>query len=147
MNMKEKARMLGAIDYGFVEYIGGHKAFPQPTFCEIFFYEDRFDIGAGISVKYSKIKDLTNSNEMKRETDRLAAGLLFAPLALAYLFKKNHVYTIIEYGDGVDTQKIVLDFEKSANYAQGLIYRKMLESRASPKGSVNPKNSGSGSPF
>ena len=79
----------------------------QPTLCEIFFYEDRFDIDAG-----SKIKDLTNSNEMKRETDRLAAGLLFAPLALAYLFKKNPVYTIIEYDDGVDTQKIVLDFEE-----------------------------------
>jgi hypothetical protein len=57
MNMKEKARLLGAIDYGFVEYIGGHKAFPQPTLCEMFFYEDRFDIGAGISVKYSKIKE------------------------------------------------------------------------------------------
>jgi hypothetical protein len=147
MNMREKARLLGALDCGFVTYLGGHKKFPQPILCEIFFYEHRFDIGTEISVHYSKIKDITNSNEMKRETDRLAAGLLFAPLALAYLFKKNHVYTIIEYDDGVDTQKIVLDFEKSANYAQGLIYTKMLESRVSPKGSVTPKNSGSGSPF
>ena len=31
MNMKEKAKLLGAFDCGFVEYIGGHKAFPQPT--------------------------------------------------------------------------------------------------------------------
>ena len=114
---------------------------------EIFFYEDRFDIGAGISVKYSKIKNLTNSNEMKRESDRLAAGLLFAPLVLSYSWKKKHVYTIIEYDDEVDTQKIVLDFEKSANYAQGLIYSKMLESRLSPKVSVTPKISGSDSPF
>ena len=84
---------------------------------------------------------------MKRESDRLAAGLLFAPLVLSYSWKKNHVYTIIEYDDEVDTQKIVLDFEKSANYAQGLIYSKMLESRLSPKVSVTPKISGSDSPF
>lgn len=151
MYMREKAKLLGAFDCGFVEYIGGHKAFPQQKSCEIFFYGHRFDIvvgiGAGISVEYSKIKNLTNSNEMKRETDRLAAGLLFAPLALAYLWKKNHVYTIIEYDDEADTQKIVLDFEQSANYAQGLIYTKMLESRLSPKVSVTPKNNGSGSPF
>jgi hypothetical protein len=79
---------------------------------------------------------------MKRETDRLAAGLLFA-LALAYLWKKNHVYTIIEYDDEVDTQKIVLDFEKSANYAQGLIYKKMLDCRKTAECKILERDSSS----
>ena len=66
---------------------------------------------------------------MKRETERLAYGLLLPPLALAYLWKKNHIYTILEYHDGNDVQKIVLDFEKGVTYAQSIIYRKMLEYR------------------
>jgi hypothetical protein len=57
--------------------------------------------------------------------------LLFPPVALAYLWKKNHIYTIIEYDDGVDTQKIVLDFEKGTNFAQSIVYKKMLDSRKS----------------
>lgn len=52
--MWEKAKILGAFNCDLVEYVGGHKAFAQQH-SEIFFYEDRFDIGAGISVKYSKI--------------------------------------------------------------------------------------------
>jgi hypothetical protein len=87
ISQKKKAEMLGAIDYGAVRYLGGHK-------------------------------------------ERLAYGLLVLPLALAYLWKKNHIYTIIEYDDGVDTQKIVLDFEKGANYAQSIIYKKMLDCRS-----------------
>jgi hypothetical protein len=40
---------------------------------EIYYYEDRFEIETNhISVHYSKIKDITNSNEMKRDTERLA---------------------------------------------------------------------------
>jgi hypothetical protein len=151
MNMKEKARLMGALDGGYVQYIVGHKAFPQSKLCEIFFYEDRFDIevaiGAGISVEYSKIKNLTNSNEMKRDADRLAYGLLLPPLALAYLWKKNHVYTIIEYDDEADTQKIVLDFEKSATYAQGLIYRKMLDCRKNTESKKPVSDSSSHSPI
>jgi hypothetical protein len=50
-------------------------------------------------------------------------------------WKRNAVYTIIEYDDGVDllTQKIVIDFRNNANYAQALIYRKMLEARNNNK--------------
>ena len=49
--------------------------------------------------------------------------------SISRLYKKNHIYSIIEYDDGLDTQKIVLDFEKGANYAQSTIYKKMLDSR------------------
>ena len=132
MNRKKRDAMMKEkpIDSGTVQYMGGHKAYPKPHWSEIFFYEDRFELEVyKISVSYSKIKNIGNSKERKRDTERLAAGLPFAPVALAYLWKKDHIYTIIEYDDGVDIQKIVIDFDNNANYAQGLIYKKMLESR------------------
>jgi hypothetical protein len=120
------------IDSGGIIYMGGHKAYPKPTWGEIYFYEDRFEIKPyDICIQYSKIKDIGNSNEKKRDASRLAAGLIFLPLALSYLWKKDHIYTIIEYDDEVDTQKVVIDFGKGLNYAQNLIYKKMLEARKS----------------
>lgn len=47
---------------------------------------------------------------------------------MAYFWKKNHIDTVIEYDDGYDIQKIALDFEKGASYAEH-IYKKMLECR------------------
>lgn len=123
--MKEKP-----IDSGTVQYMGGHKAYPEPQRTEIFFYEDRFELEVhNLIIPYAKIKDIGNSKESRRDSDRLAAGLLFPPVALAYLWKRDHIYTIIAYEDGTDVQKIVLDFDNNANYAQGLIYKKMLEVR------------------
>lgn len=123
--MKDKV-----IDSGRVQYMGGHKDYPQPQWTEVFFYEDRFELEVhNLTIPYAKIKDIGNSKESKRDPDRLAFGLLFPPVALAYLWKRDHIYTIVVYDDGVDTQKIVLDFDNNANYAQELIYKKMLESR------------------
>jgi hypothetical protein len=132
------------IDSGGIVYMGGHKAFPKPTWGECYFYEDRMEIKPyDIRVSYSKIKEISNFNEEKRDTSRLVAGVIFLPLALGYLWKKNHIYTIIEYDDEVYTQKIVIDFGKGANYAQGLIYKKMLESRKTPEPQKSENHSGS----
>lgn len=118
--MKEKP-----IDSGTVHYMGGHKAYPKPELTDIYFYEDRILIYSnGITIPYSQIKDISNSNEKKRHEDWAAFGLL------GYAFRKRHaIYTLIEYFDGADNQKIILDFAKNLNYAQNLIYKKMLESR------------------
>jgi hypothetical protein len=72
---------------------------------------------------------------------------------LAYLWKKNHIYTIIQYDDGHDIQTIVIDFHKNVDYAQALIYKKMLEyrnkdSEKSPESSDNKtQTEHSGSPI
>lgn len=132
IDQKKKAKMLGAVDSGAVRYLGGHKAYAQPVLSEIYFYEDGFEIETNrIFVRYSTIKDITNSNKIDRETERLAYGSVVIPLGLVYRWKQNHVYTVIEYNDGFDTQKIILDFEKGTNYVQSLIYKKMLEYRKS----------------
>jgi hypothetical protein len=127
------------LDAGRVHYMGGHKAYPSPQWTEIYFYEDRFVLlNPNITVAFSKIKDIANSNEMKRDGGRLMLGLIALPLALSYLWKKNHIYTIVQYDDGIDIQNIVIDFEKNVNYAQALIYKKMLEHRIRTD-SNNPK--------
>lgn len=45
------------------------------------------------------------------------------------LWKKNHIYTIIQYGDEMDDHTIAVDFEEYIDEAQPLIYHKMLEFR------------------
>ena len=45
------------------------------------------------------------------------------------LWKKKHVYTVIQYKDEVDEKTIALDFGKKIDEAQLLIYHNMLESR------------------
>lgn len=80
-------------------------------------------------VPYAKIKDIGNTSRKQRNSDRLAIDIIALPLALAYLWKKDYIYTIVEYDNGMDVQKIVLDFHKNLNYAQALIYKKMLECR------------------
>src|SRR5262249_2934279 len=109
---------------GGVRYMGGHKAFPSPMWTEILFFEDRFVLDTPrLIIYYSSIKDIINSNEMKREAERLVYGLILLPLALSYLWKKNHIYTIIQYDDGNDIQNIVIDFDNDVNYVQALIYK------------------------
>jgi hypothetical protein len=114
------------LESGEIEYMGGHKAYPSALKSEIHFYQDRFVILAyNITVPYASIKDISNSNEKKRDADHfILAGVIGYAI-----WKKNHIYTIIEYDDGTDVQRIVIDFYKNVNYAQALIYKKMLESR------------------
>ena len=136
------------LDSGTVQYMGGHKMYPKPQKSDIYFYEDRFVLGdLSLNIPYSKIRDIANSNEMKRDAERLVYGVIALPLALSYLWKKNHIYTIVEYDDGLDVQKIVIDFERNVNYAQALIYKKMLEyrkSKDSPKVELEPSKSDKG---
>jgi hypothetical protein len=109
------------------EYI---RHFPNDNGSYIYFYEDRLVIEEyNLVVPYAKIKHIGNTTGKQRDSDRLAIGIIALPLALAYLWKKDYTYTIVEYDDRNDIQKIVLDFHKNVNYAQALIYKKMLERR------------------
>jgi hypothetical protein len=115
--------------YGRVGYMGGHKAHPQPTSTQIFFYEDRIELGHAqektvLKIPYSSMTNIENFDEKKFAAERaIALGLIGA------LWKKKHIYTVIHYKDEFDEQKIILDFEDNVQYAQGFIYKKMLEAR------------------
>lgn len=44
------------------------------------------------------------------------------------LWKKNYLYTVIDYTDE-NEETIVLDFHRSVEKAQGLIYQKMIATK------------------
>jgi hypothetical protein len=57
-------------------------------------------------------------------------GLIFVPLAIVgAIWKKNHIYTVLQYKDEIGEQTIILDFGKFIEKLQPFIYRKMLEFR------------------
>lgn len=112
------------IDSGIFHHLGGHKMYPQPQWTNISLFPDRFEVEYyHLKIPYSKIKDVSNSNERKRHADWAALGLF------GLLWKENRIYTIVEYNDGEDDQTIVIDFEKAINFEQAFIYKKMLECR------------------
>jgi len=47
------------------------------------------------------------------------------------LWKKNYLYTVVDYNDEYEDegQTIVLDFHRSVEKAQGLIYQKMIAAK------------------
>ena len=119
-------------DYCDMEYIGGHKAYPSSTNTKMYFYEDRIQIGnPELVILYSAITNIENMDEKKISALRVVGlGLVFLPLAIVgAMWKKRHLYTVIQYKDELDDQTIVIDFENNIDEAQSLIYRKMLEAR------------------
>ena len=63
------------------------------------------------------------------------------------LWKKNYLYTVIDYNDKYSEQTIVLDFHRSAEKAQGLIYQKMIAAKKQSNGKVNCMKNGNQSVF
>lgn len=47
------------------------------------------------------------------------------------MWKKNHIYTIIQYKDDVGEKIIILDFGDKVDIIQSWIYHRMLSSRSS----------------
>lgn len=116
--------------YGdWIAYMGGHKAHPSPGNVQVFFYDNRMELGQKqekpvLKIPYSSIINIENMDEKKISADRvIVLGLIGA------LWKKKHIYTVITYKDELDEQKIILDFEGSVDATQRFIYKKMMEAR------------------
>jgi hypothetical protein len=86
-------------------------------------------------VPYRHMQNIENTNERRISASRvIILGLIFVPLAIVgALWKKNHIYTVIRFRDYFDDQMIILDFDEDIDSAQSVIYRRMLEFRASKK--------------
>lgn len=120
----------------YIKYLGGHKAFPTPTDTKMHFYYDRVEIdNPKLVIPYRHMQNIQNTNEKKISALRvIVLGLIFVPLAIVgALWKKNHIYTIIQFRDYFDDQMIVLDFDQNIESAQSVIYKRMLEFRNSKK--------------
>lgn len=83
------------------------------------------------SIPYSNrdVSDISN-NDDPSALRVVGLGLAFVPLAIVgAMWKKKHIYTVIQYRDEMDKQTIVLDFGKHIEELQPFIYRKMLQYR------------------
>lgn len=108
-----------------VGYMGGHKAFPKKTHTKVRIYDDGVELmEPNLRIPYSSMSRIENMEEKKISVSRVAAlGIVGA------LWKKKCLYTVVQYGDGIDSQTIVLDFGGKIDQVQPLIYQKMLYAR------------------
>jgi len=128
----------------YANYLGGHVEYPKSRRCginlkedrlELYFeqksYGDKFEKKPTLIISYQSITNIENMDEKRISALRVVAlGLIFVPLAIVgALWKKKHVYTVIQYKDEISERTIVLDFGKKIDEAQPLIYHKMLESK------------------
>jgi PsbP-like protein/Short C-terminal domain len=120
-----------------MKYMGGHVEYPKPSDCRLYLYYDRIEIeNPDLVIPYNAMRNIVNMDEQKISAKRVVGlGLIFVPLAIVgAMWKKNHIYTVIEFKDAVGDKAIILDFGKLVDDLQGWIYRRMLSiSRSSSK--------------
>jgi hypothetical protein len=56
-------------------------------------------------------------------------GVFMTGTLRGLLWKKNYLYNVIDYTDENEEETIVLDFHRSVEKAQGLIYQKMIATK------------------
>lgn len=142
MNMKAKENELrnkfedgeNPIYFG-AEYMGGHKAYPKKTDCDVRLFKRGLDIEFGkfskkhITIYYDTITNIENMDEKRITKTRVVLlGLTVIGLIPALLWKKKFLYTVIEYKDEAGIEHaVVIDFHRQAEKAQQVIYQKMIE--------------------
>jgi hypothetical protein len=118
-----------------VKYVGGHVEYPKPMDCTVYVYNDRIELeNPNLVIPYRFMDNIENMDEKRISAKRVVAlGLVAFPLAIVgALWKKNHIYTVIQYKDQVDQRTIILDFDENVEHVQRWIYRRMISFRQSP---------------
>lgn len=112
--------------------MGGHPQYPkQRNGAAIALWNDSFGIyfdrdePATITVPYNRITNIESMSEQQMKLGRvLAFGIVGA------LWKKKHLYTIIQYQNEYNiTCGIVLDLDSKIEQVQSVIYQRMVESK------------------
>jgi hypothetical protein len=114
--------------------MGGHIEYPKPTNSTIYIYYDRIELqNPDLVIPYQLVNNIENMDEKKISAKRVVGlGLVAFPLAIVgAMWKKNHIYTIIQYRDDVGEKIIILDFGDKVDIIQSWIYHRMLSSRRS----------------
>jgi len=114
--------------------MGGHVEYPKPMNSRIYLYYDRIQVeNPDLIIPYQSMTNIENMDEKKISAKRvIGLGLVFVILAIVgAMWKKNHIYTVIQYKDEVGEKIIILDFGKNVDDFQGWIYRRMICSKMS----------------
>jgi hypothetical protein len=128
---EEYAKRLEKPDSVFnVKYVGGHKGFPtkKPRDARISIFVDRIEVTSDkfkVVIPYLQMTNIENMDERRITTKR---WFLVGMWAIAW--KKNFVYTVIEYEDEHDTLGLIFDFGKHLESKQGIIYQRMINARS-----------------
>lgn len=111
-----------------VKYMGGHIEYPKSSYSRMYFYNERIELeNPRIVIPYQSITNIQNADEKTISALRVVMfGIVGA------LWKKKHLYTIIQYKDSVDEKIVVLDFDDNVDAMQPFIYRRMMRHRRSP---------------
>jgi len=121
-------------EYCDVKYMGGHVEYPKPSNCRLYFYNDRIELeDPNLIIPYESIFNIENMDQKKISAGRVVAlGLVFLPLAIVgAMWKKNHLYTVIQYTESNNERTIIIDFEDIVELMQPFIYRRMARFKRS----------------
>lgn len=119
--------------YG-VKYVGGHVLYPEWFDAFIVLWNHQLEVKddyhdeAIMVFPYEKMKSIANMDEAK-----ISAGRVIALGIIGALWKKNHIYTVLEgyeEMEGMDVT-IVLDFHNKITDAQRDIYDRMESAKRS----------------
>src|SRR5437867_12628420 len=88
-------------------YMGGHNDYPTPRLTDVFIYQDNIFLkGLGLQIPYSSILKIHNASK-----EEISGFLFIGPVGTWW--KKNHLYTVIQYKNGIENQTIVVDFDRN----------------------------------
>jgi len=114
------------------EYMGGHTAYAKKRDCTVNFGLKHMNIEFGrihknvLAIPYGSIISVENEDEKRITKTRV----LLTGFVVGLLWKKKFRYTVIEYVDKLGIkQGVVIDFHRSAEKAQQLLYQKMVRAK------------------
>lgn len=97
--------------------------FPNGKDTEALFFQDRLEIkNPGIIIPYSAITNLESMTDRRITKTRVLLTGVIAGL----LWKRNYLYTVVEYDDGFQNQSVVVDFHRHAVDGEKAIYERMI---------------------
>jgi hypothetical protein len=130
-----------------IKYLGGHQGHPvaKSTNAVMEIHENSLEIhnykkNLIISIPYNQIQKVDNMSTKKVSVKRpIILGLIgllgfgvgsIVGIIIGLLWKKKHIYTIIEFNDGRFTYSPLFDFSKNMEKCQPIIFQKMLTARS-----------------
>ena len=136
-----------------IKYLGGHQGHPvaKSTNAVMEIHENHLEIhnykkNLIISIPYNQIQKVDNLSKKKISVKRpIILGLIgllgfgvgsIVGIIIGILWKKKHIYTIIEFNDGRFTYFPLFDFSKNMEKCQPIIFQRMLTAKSK---SENPK--------
>jgi tetratricopeptide (TPR) repeat protein len=111
-----------------LQYVGGHPAFPGKLLVTFRLMDDHLDIlRMDLKIPYDRISRVTT----KTSQDLSVAKLLFVGL-LAFAWKDDHLFLVIDFNDETMDQSMVFDGDDAVK-VMPLLYHKVVDAKVKPE--------------